>query len=227
MKVVFCTPSLGGPTKPYIAALEQSIPLITAAGWQEGYAQEVANAYISGARATMLRKAINAGADVIVFLDYDVAWNPPDLLRLIQTPGDVVAGTYRYKEDEEKYMGFVSIDEAGQPTYRADGCIKADFVPAGFLKVTRQAINRFMLAYPDLVYGEPCLPHVDLFNHGAIEGIWFGEDYAFCLRWREIDGEIWIIPDLEIDHYARTPEGGDKPYKGNFGAWLQKQLVTA
>lgn len=177
----------------------------------------------------MLRKAISAGADVIVFLDYDVSWRPADLLQLIETSGDVVAGTYRFKEEVERYMGGLELDEYNRPTFRADGCIKAEFVPAGFLKITRSAINRFMLAYPELVYGEACSPHVDLFNHGAIEGIWFGEDYAFCLRWREIDGEVWVIPDLNIDHCDDVceahPEG--RVFKGNFGAWLQKQVIKS
>jgi hypothetical protein len=107
MKVVFCTPSLAGPTAPYISALEQSIPLITGAGWEEGYAQEIGNPYISAARANMTRKALDAGADVLIYLDYDLSWRPPDLLTLLTTPGDVVAGTYRFKKDDEEYMGAV------------------------------------------------------------------------------------------------------------------------
>ena len=101
-KVIFCTPSLAGPTKPYIAALEASIPLIVEAGWDEGYAQEIGNVYISAARSFLLRKAVTAKADVIVFIDYDLSWDPKDLLTLIETEGDVVAGTYRFKKDEEE-----------------------------------------------------------------------------------------------------------------------------
>src|SRR5258707_667607 len=87
-KVVFCTPSLSGPTAPYIKALEDSIPLIEAAGWEHGYAQQVNCPYISAARANMLRAALDAKADVVVFIDYDVSWAPGDLLKLIETEGD-------------------------------------------------------------------------------------------------------------------------------------------
>jgi hypothetical protein len=108
-KVVFATPVLGRPAEPYLAALEASLPLIEAAGWEHGYATQVNCPYISAARANMLRAALDAKADVIVFLDYDVSWQPEDLLKLIETEGDVVAGTYRCKTEdgptEEFYMG--------------------------------------------------------------------------------------------------------------------------
>ena len=217
MKVVFCTPSLSGPTAPYIKALEESIPLIVGAGWEEAYAQEVGNPYISAARASMTRKALDAKADVIVYLDYDLSWRPEDLLKLITTPGDVVAGTYRFKKDEEEYMGQPALMPDGQVAGRKDGCLKAVTIPAGFLKVTRQTINQFMAAYPDLVYGEPCNPSVDLFNHGAHKGIWYGEDYAFSRNWNDAGGEIWILPDIDLDHHSK-----DQVFKGNYHKFLSR-----
>ena len=221
MKVIFCTPSLAGPTAPYIKALEDSIPLIVGAGWDEGYSQEIGNPYISAARSHMTRKALDAKADVIVYLDYDLSWKPQDLLTLIETSGDVVAGTYRYKKDDEEYMGCVETNDASEPLGRADGCISAVNCPAGFLKITRAGINKFMKAYPELVYGEPCNPSIDLFNHGAWEGVWFGEDYAFCRRWRAMGERIWLVPDLDIDHYA-----GDIAFKGNFHRYLSKDKAA-
>ena len=218
MKVVFCTPSLAGPTAPYIKALEDSIPLIVGAGWEEGYAQEVGNPYISAARSIMLRKALDAKADVIVFLDYDLSWDPQDLLTLIETPGDVVAGTYRFKKDAEEYMGSLFSNERGTPLLRPDGCIKANTAPAGFLKVTKDAVHKFMDAYPHLMYGPRYSPSVDLFNHGAHNGAWWGEDYSFCRNWKDAGGEVWIVPNLNICHHSDTQE-----FKGNFHEFLTRQ----
>src|SRR4249919_2308531 len=98
-KVVFCVPSLFGPTQPFIDALEKSIGPVIEAGWEEGLVEERGCPYISAARATMLRKALDAKADAIVFLDYDMSWDEGDLLRLIDTPGEVVSGAYRFKVD--------------------------------------------------------------------------------------------------------------------------------
>lgn len=166
----------------------------------------------------MLRKALDAKADVIVFLDYDLSWDPQDLLTLIETPGDVVAGTYRFKKDEEVYMGVWKTDAAGRPVLRDDGCFKAEKIPAGFLKVTKEAVDRFMQAYPELTFGVRYNPTIDLFNHGAINGVWYGEDYAFSKRWIECGGEIALIPDLNVNHHS-----GDREFKGNLHEFMLRQ----
>lgn len=219
MKVVFASPFLVRPTDHFISSLESSVPLIEAAGWEHGLIVEVGNPYISAARATMTRKALDAKVDVIVYLDYDLSWRPQDLLTLLETPGDVVAGTYRFKlPDEEKYMGALLSDDVGRPLLRNDGCIYADRVPAGFLKVTKEAIDKFMEAYPELVYGPRYNPSVDLFNHGAHKRVWFGEDYAFSRNWRDAGGDLFIVPNLNIDHHSP-----DKSYPGNFHEFLLRQ----
>lgn len=218
-KVVFCTPSLSGPTKPYIASLEASLPLLEAAGWEHGYAQQIACPYISAARANMTRAALDADPTVIVYLDYDLSWRPADLLKLIETEGDVVAGTYRCKIDDEQYMGTINSTPEGSPLVRqSDGAISAMLIPAGFLKMTIGAIDKFMVAYPELCYGPMYHLAIDLFNHGVRDRIWWGEDYSFSRRWRDKCGDIWIVPDLSIDHHANGTI-----YKGNFHNFLCKQ----
>lgn len=218
MKVVFATPTITRPAAPYLKALEQSIPLIVGAGWEEGCVFEIGNPYISAARSIMTRKALEAGADVIVYIDHDLSWRPQDLLKLIETAGDVVAGTYRFKCPEERYMGAVLPLPDGRLQVRGDGCIKAENIPAGFLKVTRDAIERFALAYPALLYGPVLHPSVDLFNHGAINRVWYGEDYAFSKRWRDLGEDIWIVPDLDLDHHSET-----EVFRGNFHRfWLRQ-----
>lgn len=219
-KVVFCTPSLTGPTAPYMRSLEASLPLITAAGWEEGYAQQIACPYISAARANMLRAALDAKADVIVFIDYDVSWDPQDLLTLIETEGDVVAGTYRAKIDDVQYMGTIeTFDDDHSPRCRpSDGAILAKLVPAGFLKITAGAVDLFMSNYPELIYGPHYHAAVDLFNHGVHERIWWGEDYSFARRWRAKCGPIWLVPNLNIDHHTK-----DAVFRGNFHQFLGRQ----
>jgi len=216
VKVVFATPSLAGPRPEYIAALEASVPVLDAAGIEHGLTQVLGNPYISGARAELLTKAMNAGADIVVYLDYDLSWRPADLLTLIETPGDVVAGTYRFKKDNEEYMGGWHVHADNRPVLRPDGCFKANRVPAGFLKITRQAVDWFAKAYPHLTFGDD-RKSVDLFNHGALDGVWMGEDYAFSRRWEDMGEELWIVPDLDLTHH------GDKPYLGNLHRFMMRQ----
>lgn len=218
MKVAFCIPTVTRPYQVCLDSLKESIPLIQAAGWEDVMVTEVGCPYISSARSIMLRKALDAKADVIVFIDHDLSWRPQDLLTLIEAEGDVVGGTYRFKTDEERYMGALIPDIKGIPQIRKDGGLKAHSLPGGFLKLTERAVSRFIAAYPELVYGSRHTPHVDLFNHGAHEGVWYSEDYAFCRRWLALGGELVLIPDIDLNHHS-----ADKVYAGNFHQYLMKQ----
>ncbi len=223
MKVVFCNPTRKRPHEAFIQSMEDSLPGIEAKGIDHAYVSRIGNPYISFAMADMLFTALSTPADTFVFLDDDLSWEGDALLRLLETPGDVVAGTYRFKHDEEEYMGDWHVDKNFKPILRPDGCIMANSVPSGFLKITRLAVRKFMWGYPELVFGDPEKPGVDLFNHGAVfkdDHRWWGQDYAFCRRWSKLDEKVWLIPDLSIHH---NDWNSDKVYKGNLHQYLLRQ----
>lgn len=217
-KVVIATPSLTKPLPEYISSLEACVSALEDAEFDLRVIFELGNPYISNARATMLRKALDGGADSVVFIDHDLSFRPEDLLKLIDAPADVVAGLYRFKKDDEEYMGAINSDQHDRPVVDERGYISATRVPAGFLKVTKEAVDRFMDAYPELCYGPRYNPSVDLFNHGAHERRFWGEDYAFSRRWIDCGGEIWIVPDLSLTHHSP-----DKAYPGNYDDFLKRQ----
>jgi len=222
VKVALLTPTTTGPHPAYLAAMEATVPVLDAAGIEHGLCVNPGNPYISFSRAFLLRKGLDWGADAYVFIDHDLSWRPEDLLALIKADGEVVGGTYRYKADEVAYMGAFHTHDDGRPETRDDGAIRAHSLPAGFLKLTAGAVDRFMRMYPELVFGVRYKPTVDLFNHGVLPdetgGTWYGEDMAFCKRWREKCGELWLLPDIDLNHHT-----GDVAYEGNLHRWLLRQ----
>ena len=219
MKLVLCVPTITRPYQQLLQSIEDAVPALDAAGIEHQMVTEVGNPYISQARNVMLRKALDARADQVVFLDHDISFSPAALMTLIATEGDVVAGTYRFKKDEEEYMGRFVTDAAGRPIVReSDGAVHAEWVPGGFLRVSASAVDQFMKAYPHLCYGVAYRPHVDLFNHGAHKGVWYGEDYAFSRNWNDCGGSIWLTPDIDITHHS-----ADKAYPGNFHMYLRRR----
>lgn len=164
----------------------------------------------------MLGKALKWGADAVVFLDDDVAFRPQDLATIIQAQGEVVGGTYRYKDERVAYMGKPMLGQKGHPLVRAsDGAVHMLCLPAGFLRVSRECIERHMEAFPDLMITADGGRNIDLFNHGAYKGVWYGEDYAFCRRCNELDIDIWCPPDMDLDHHGR-----DEVFAGNYHRYL-------
>ena len=71
LKIVLATPTLTEPKPQYLASLEASAAALDAAGLEHQTVFEVGCPYISHARATMLRKALDSGADAVVFIDHD------------------------------------------------------------------------------------------------------------------------------------------------------------
>ena len=218
MNVVFCTPTPKRAYDAFIESMENAVPALDAAGIEHSMVFEIGSVYISWARANMLGKALATDADTFCFLDHDLSFPPESLLKLLNHPGDVVAGDYRFKMDQVEYMARLFTDDSKRPVVREDGTIKAHAVPAGFLKVTRKAVECFIEAYPELQFG-PKNEFIDLFNHGAYEKLWWGEDFAFSRRWRACGGEIYLIPDLDICHHL--PDG--RSFPGNLHKWLLRQ----
>lgn len=212
MKVVLCVPTIIKPHQCLLDSIEKSLPALK--DYDHYMVSEVGCPYISCARATMLRKALDVKADIIIFLDHDISFEPEDLLRLIQTEGDYVVGTYRFKHEPEEYMGRLLSNEDGTPITREDGAIQSFSAPAGFMKITPYTVNKIIEHFPELCFGDRHSPHVDFFNHGAFNHVWYGEDYAASRRWLEVGGDIWTIPDLNIDHQG---------FKGNLHQFLLKQ----
>lgn len=217
-KVILCVPTITRPYQVTLDSIAASVPVLEAAGWEHGIVHEIGCPYISHARSNLLRKALSAGATDIIFIDHDLSWQPDALLRLLEVPDEVVAGTYRFKKEPEEYMGSHFSYSNGVPMCREDGLVDMHSIPAGFLKITKSGVNRFIKAYPELCYGEAHSPHIDLFNHGAHEGVWYGEDYAFARRWREKCGKIWLIPNLQIDHHTPTAS-----FPGHYSNYLRRQ----
>ena len=214
MRIAILTPTRRRPSAAWLSSVVASAPVLRAAGHDPRVEIETGNPYISFARAKLMQRCPEA--DAFLFIDDDLGWEPDALLRLVETPGDVVAGDYRFKMAEEEYMGVLASGPNGKPIGRADGCALAERVPGGFLKVTRAAVDRFAHAYPHLRFGDA----IDLFNHGAIDGVWHGEDYAFSKRWRDIGGELWVIPDLTLSHHGWDD---DAVFVGNLHEFLMRQ----
>lgn len=163
----------------------------------------------------------------LFFIDYDVKFNAEAVIKLLRRTEPIVAGAYRVKTDDR--IGWaVEIQTAdGVPRGKVDGdevLLRADFMATGFMRIQRDVFAKLQTAYPELKYRENVIKTenrkieeaYDYFAMGvdSVRGRYTTEDFAFCQRWRDIGGELWIYSNIDFDHI------GKKAYVGNYHEYL-------
>jgi len=218
VKILFATPSYRGITyAPFLDSLEATIALCAERGHQAEFYMLTGCCYVQTARNQIVKHFLDSDADVLFFLDDDISWPATAALKVIETPGEVVAGIYPMKTEPLRFPVVIHTTPDDCPVQRADGCVAAAAVPTGFLCIHRSALERMIASYPGQRYEEYDENGVltgtlyDLFPQGVSGGRWVGEDYAFCRLWREIGGEMCVVCNISFTHAGRH---------GNFHTYL-------
>ena len=175
----------------------------------------VGNAMIGHARSLLVADFLaDKTMTDLVFIDSDVSFEPYCLIRLLSHPVDIVAGLYPKREEPLDFH--VCHVEGGPGAPDDNGLVEVAGVPAGFWKISRQAIEKMVDAYPETRFKDDTIDGGygwALFDNIRIGETYFGEDYAFCKRWGDIGGKIYIDPQLELTHT------GLKQFTGTWGEW--------
>jgi len=192
---------------------------------------------------------MNSGYDKCLFIDSDIEWNAKDVLRLLLHDVDFICGVYRKHSDNPSYVvNFldgekVEMQEIGFPdldvTLRR---IKIREAGTGFMMYSRKVVETLMEAHPELhiqltmFRGENLSPEREKLRDDLQRyyyNLFFPmmvmredplphhltEDYSFCQRWRDLGGDVWADPDIELTHVGQTR------WKGKLAEYLK--LETA
>ena len=181
---------------------------------------ESGNAMIAHARDMIVASFLAGEGTDLVFVDSDVFWEAGAILQLVDADVDFVAGIYPQRKDPEGYS-VRWIAERGELWADPEtGLLEVEGVPAGFLRVTRAALEKMVAAYPDKRFTDPNAPNGEawaLFDNIHVGAEYWGEDFSFCRRWRAIGGKVWLDPELELHHV------GYKTFSGRIGDWLRRR----
>lgn len=172
--------------------------------------------YVDKARNQLASEFLESGADRLVFIDADVAWEPGALIKIARQTKDFVGGCYRHKRDEETYPIEWIKDRAELWSDPETGLIEVEALPGGFLSLSREVFERLAHAFTDRTY----------FHEGHEFHAYFhqpfgwGEDGRFCAEWRAIGGQVWLEPLLTLTHV----DAAGRHYVGNIGHWLRARM---
>lgn len=182
------------------------------------------NALIDKARNMLVDQARALDLDEYVFIDADVGFTSEAFERLLSHDVGMVAGVYRHKADVESYPTSLVLDTP------VSGLLEATHLPAGFMRIRRDALAQMIVAYGktnECWYRQPDGSKkkiLHLFEMGkSYQGddtpSYVGEDVHFCNLYRMIGGKCWIDPEIKLNHT------GEKTWRGDFGAYV-RSLAT-
>lgn len=234
LKVYIATPfyELKG-FSPYIVSLIETTKLLTAMGIQWQFCELSGDSYVHRARNTIADAFLrDPDATDLFFIDSDMGWDPHGFIKMLLLPEPVVGGAYPVKNNWELWTSvpLPVPEEGGRIGLRGrelgDGTalIEARVLAGGFLRIKRQALERFRECYPDFWYTEPSTRpqepearYTEFFNAAKIDNQFHGEDHWFSRRMRDMGMPMFIFPDVTITHW------GYKDFTGNYHKFLKER----
>jgi hypothetical protein len=217
--VLLCTPTRGSPEMEYAESMAETVVLLKELGIEANILSVKGSSNLPRARNFLVAyfRAAPKYTD-LVFIDDDMKWDAMSVVRLLAADKDVIGGVGRKKQDKIAWCVRVAPEThaaGGTYTQGPMNSIEVETVGTGLLKITREAFDRLAAERPDLKMDprdEEMPPEVRALYHrffyfGPREE---GEDYQFCLNWRECGGSVWIDPSITLGHIGR------KNYEGTF-----------
>ncbi len=191
----------------------------------------------------MVGEFLLSAATHLLFIDADIGFEPEQVFRLLAFDAEVTAAAYPLKtidwgkvkriaqagrtDFEAAIPDYVLYLETKGPMRARNDFVRVRYAGTGFLMIWRAALLRLCEAHPELRY-KPAQREADLVRDGPyryalfecmidpVNGLYLSEDYAFCRRWTELGGEIWLDIRSKLTHYGGIAFAGD----------LEKQFTT-
>jgi glycosyltransferase involved in cell wall biosynthesis len=158
------------------------------------------------ARSELASDALHDGAEAILFVDSDIAFDSADALRILSRPEPVIAGVYAKKSQRDLACIFAEgitnvVFGAGAP---ASYLLK--YASAGFLRIRTAVLRRMVtdlrLPLCNTHWGRGLWPFFMPLVAEAREGglHYLAEDWAFCHRLRQIGVNPMADTSIRLFH---------------------------
>ena len=213
---------------PYHLSSQEAFTLLGHAGIEVHEAHHFKDGLIARARMALLNTFISEPQYThVMWIDNDLAYSWEDIVRLIAVDRDIVCGVYRKRMDTVSFPCVYMQDPSKPFVLDEKGCIELKRAPGGFVLMKRRAVMKMIRAYPERRcrisdggwFTTNNLNAYDFFPEPVDEsGMKQSEDYGFCDLWRQAGGQIWCLPDIELDHAG---------YRGKMSDWLKFEEVAA
>jgi hypothetical protein len=196
------------------------------------------DALITRARANLMTLFLDDPTTThLLFVYADIGFTPDQVFRLIESGADVVAGAYPIKRvNWDKAKRAIEAQRPNVPSAALDyvleindpdhvtvvnGFTRVRYAGTGFLMIRRHVFEK-MCAHP-------AYASLQFFREHSLDALagslnrfalfecmidpntktYLSEDFAFCKRWTDIGGEIWLDLQSRLDHVGPSVFHGD------------------
>lgn len=151
----------------------------------------------------------NTDATHLLWVDADIGFHGRDVAKLIDLNVEFAAATYPKKVLPLRYS--CELPATGVEWNAAHTAIKVQRVGSGFQLLSRAVFERIAQQFPELHYtptseSRELSPAEQAHSYHYYEmlrdktGRLIGEDYAFCDRFCQAGGTIWLRADIALTH---------------------------
>lgn len=241
VKLFLATPCYGGQcTNYYLSSMYYLSRALCDIELYNILATSANESLITRARNRLVRLFLDTDCTHLMFIDADIHFNPLDVVRLLMHNKDVVCGSYPKKglaldrliganitnieaADRIIYSHVVNLRHDDQDKINGskgpvkinteDGLVEVMDAGTGFMCIKREVILDIIKHYQNIKYTseEDGRDWYAVFDCVIENDRYLSEDYAFCRRWQNLGGRVWMDPDIILDHvgthvYKGTPQ---------------------
>tara|TARA_Y100000310_G_scaffold245338_1_gene250302 strand:- start:4463 stop:5686 length:1224 start_codon:yes stop_codon:yes gene_type:complete len=215
-KVMLASPSFSGVGAGYAFSLSLSMVALRDAGIDAEPAIFDGDCHVDDARNRLVRDFLESDCTDLVFLDVDMRWEPKDLVKLLSYDRDVVGASYPLKQLEDKFPAQLI---EGELRADADGLMEVNGLPTGFLRIQRNVFEKLAAKATHFMPKSDNRSPLPLIFERTVENkMRIGGDYAFCLKWKETGGKVYMDPEINLEHM------GEKVWSGSWGHQQRVEL---
>jgi len=171
-------------------------------------------------------------ADLFMFIDADVDFDPESVVRLVKSGHDISVAVYpkkvvmwdqakeAVKKGDERDMAMISsslvVNIGAQKRTVVNGFVEVLDGPTGFMMISRKALEKMHEHYTDTLNCKNDHQNRDFDDYCALFDCmidpdtkrYLSEDYAFCRRWQQMGGKIYADCNTTLGHVGNLPFTG-------------------
>ena len=221
------TPAYAGCSASYLSSLGATIGGLHVDGVMATSFILPGYSIISQARNEIGRVFQLSGMDYLLKVDSDISWDPVTVQRMLararKTGAEFIVALPPLRQFLVREIANAAVEKRPNPTRRgrnfavrllgetpdAPGRLDLDDESFGkvhsaglaFALIHKDVFTKLAKAHPELLYRAPDkTAGYCLFNPMVRNEHSFGEDMSFCQRWRDLDGDIWLLADAPLGH---------------------------